>query len=123
MSSIRIEIEFSLWLASKTRCAHLSKIISLPAIPRAGEFIKFRNEQQGDYFALAITQVTYREDGIVEVWTELLDNIDNRMYSFEEEQEFDEYFESYLEEGWECEYGIRPNNRYASRKVTATDNV
>jgi len=53
----------------------------MPAVPRVGEFLKFRDAVVGDYFAFQVSSVTYREDGHVEVWTELLDNIDNRMYS------------------------------------------
>jgi hypothetical protein len=56
--------------------------------------------------------VTYREPGDIEVWTELLDNIKDRGYSFETEVEFDEYIQAYLAEGWQCVRGIRPNNRF-----------
>jgi len=106
-----MDIEFSIYLASKTRWAHLTKIVSLPAVPRAGESVKFRNEEMGDYFAFEVTSVTYREAGGVEVITGLLDNIDDRLYSFEEEQELDEYVASYLNEGWNCERGIGRNSR------------
>ena len=109
-----MKVQFSIWLATKTRWAHLTKWIDMPVMPRVGESMKFRNEKMGDYFAFKITGVIYREDGEIEVWTELLDNIDDRMYSFEEEDEFDEYFNSYLAEGWSCERGIGPNKRYAS---------
>lgn len=108
-----IEIEFSIWLASKTRWAHLAKIVELPAVPRVGEFVKFRNEKQGDYFAWEVSQVTYRESGTVEVWTKLLDNTDERGFSFEAESDFDEYFQSYVAEGWRCERGIGPNRHRA----------
>jgi len=107
-----MDIEFSIWLASKTRKAHLIKIIPMPIVPRVGEWIKFRNEKVGDYFAWQITQVTYRESGQIEVWTELLNNTDDRGYSFDTEEEFDEYFASYIAEGWRCERGIGPNRRY-----------
>jgi hypothetical protein len=106
-----MEIEFSIWLASKTRWAHLTKVISMPTVPRVGEFMKFRNEKVGDYFAFEVIQVTYREVGPLEVSTELLDNTDDRMYSFEEEPEFDEYLNSYLKEGWRSDRGVGPNNR------------
>ncbi len=111
-----MDIKFSIYLASKTRWVHLTKIVSLPAMPRVGEFVKFRNAEMGDYFAFEIAEITYREGGVVEAMTELLDNIDNRMYSFEDESEFDEYVASYLNEGWQCERGIRPNNWLLGRE-------
>jgi hypothetical protein len=107
-----VHVEFSIWLASKTRWAHLTKAIPMPTVPRIGEFVKFRNEKMGDYFAWQVTQVTFTESGTIEVWTELLDNIDDRGYSFETEQEFDEYFQAYLSEGWQCHQGIGPNRKY-----------
>lgn len=113
-----MNVEFSIWLATKSRWAHLTKTIAMPAIPRVGEYVKFRNEQMGDYFAFRVAQVTYREEGQVEVWTELFENIDERMYSFEDEAEFDEYFASYIAEGWRCERGIGPNNSSAFCLVT-----
>lgn len=106
-----ISIQFSIWLASKTRWAHLVKTIELTAVPRVGEFVKFRNAEQGDYFAWKVSQVTYRESGLIHVATELLDDIDGRGYSFEHEAEFDDFFRSFLVEGWECERGIGPNRR------------
>jgi hypothetical protein len=106
-----IDVEFSIWLASKTRWVHLTKTIAMAAVPRVGEFVKFRNQQMGDYFAWQVSQVTYRERGEIEVWTELLNNDDDRGYSFEEETEFDEYYQSYLAEGWQAEHGVRPNRR------------
>ncbi len=107
-----ISIEFSIWIASKTRWAHLVKTIDLPAVPRMGEFVKFHNDVQGDYFAWKVSQVTYRETGQIEVWTELLDNVNDRNYSFEQETEFDDYYHSYIAEGWSCERAIVPNRRY-----------
>lgn len=116
-------VEFSIWLATKTRLAHLSKHIDMPVMPRVGEFVKFKNEKVGDYFAFKITQVTYREGRETEVWTELLDNVDDRMYSFEDEEEFDEYFQSYLAEGWISPCGIKPNTRYQARRQTRDENA
>ena len=107
-----IDVEFSIWLATKTRWAHLTKTLPMPTVPRVGEFAKFSNEKAGDYFAWKITQVTYRESGGVEVWTELLENIDDRGYSFETEEEFDEYFGGYISQGWQCKRGLKPNTRY-----------
>jgi hypothetical protein len=107
-----VELEFSMWLATKTRWAHLIKTVSMPALPRVGEFVKFRNDKMGDYFAFKVSHVTHRESGQIEVGTELLDNIDERMYSFDDEAEFDEYFASYVAEGWSCPRGVGPNKRY-----------
>ena len=118
-----MDIEFSIWIATRTRWAHLCKTISFPSIPRVGEFVKFQNNKIGDYIAFQVTQVTYREGSGIEVWTELLDNIDDRMYSFEEEPEFDEYFNSYIAEGWSCERGIRPNNRFAQKQLMPKDDA
>lgn len=93
-----MELEFSMWLATKTRWAHLSKVIPFPVVPRVGEYVKFRNTVVGDYFAFRVSEITYREAGLIEVWTERLDNVEDRMYSFETEAEFDEYYTSYLNE-------------------------
>jgi hypothetical protein len=116
-----MKVEFSIYLASKTRWAHLTKIVDVPAMPRVGEFVKFRNEQMGDYFAFDITQVTYRESCGAEIMTALLDNIDDRMYSFEEERELDRYVDSYLAEGWRCDRGIGPNNRLLGKREVEPD--
>ena len=94
------------------------KIISMPVVPRVGEFMKFSNSEMGDYFSWEIIDVTYRETGKIEVRMDLLDDIDGRGYSFEEESEFDEYYNSYLSEGWICEQGPKENTRYKSRTIT-----
>ena len=107
-----MDIQYSIWLATKTRWAHLIKTIPMAVVPRVGEFMKFNNAEVGDYFAWKVTQVTYRESGAIEVWTELLDNVEERGYAFENEEEFDEYFKSYVAEGWLCPHGVGPNNRY-----------
>lgn len=88
------------------------KCTSTSLVPRVGEFMKFYNKEQADYFAWRVTQVTYRESGEIEVWTELLDNLDNRGYSFETEQEFDDYFNAYVAQGWRCDRGVKSNRRY-----------
>ncbi|WP_413114110.1 hypothetical protein [Thaumasiovibrio sp. DFM-14] len=113
------EIEFSIWLASKKQWVHLVKVISLSTVPRVGEFIKFENRVVGDYFGWKISEVTYRENGKIEVSTELLDNIDQRMYSFEEDEEFQEYYESYLAEGWISPHGIKANTQFVCRQPKA----
>ena len=114
-----MDIDFSIYLATPTRWVHLRKTISFPTVPRKGEFVKFRNEKLGDYFAFEVMEVTNRESGQVEIQTDLLDNVDQRMYSFEEEEEFDEYFQSYRSEGWRCERGVVPNKRVAGKRSSS----
>jgi hypothetical protein len=107
-----IDLNVSIYLASKTRWVHLEKTIRLAAVPRVGEWLKLSNDVVGDYFGWRIEAVTYRESGVIELMTDLLDDIDGRGYSFEEESEFDAYFHSYLECGWTSPRGIKPNTRY-----------
>ncbi|OAN19876.1 hypothetical protein A3K86_00030 [Photobacterium jeanii] len=112
-----IEIEFSIWLASKENWVHLTKNIKFPSVPRVGEYVKFSSASLGDYFSWRVTQVTYRENGYVEVWTELLDNIDDRMYSFEDDCDFQEYLLAYQTEGWVAPYGVKENTRYRQQNA------
>jgi hypothetical protein len=112
-----MRIRFSIYLASKTRWAHLSKIVDLLAIPRVGEYVKFSNTELGDYFPWRVVEVTHREDAEVEIQTDLLNDVDGRGYSFEEESEFEEYFESYVKAGWSCSRGPQPNRRVAGSAV------
>jgi hypothetical protein len=109
-----VEIRFSIYLATRTRWVHLTKVIPFPSVPRKGEFVKFKNTEMGDYFPFEVVDVVYREGGHIEIQTDLLDNVDQRMYSFEHEQELDDYLRSYLAEGWECSSGVGPNNRIRS---------
>ena len=106
-----MKIEFYIYLATREKWVCLQKEVDLPAVPREGEYVKFNNAEMGDYFPFKVNEVTYRECGKIEVMMDLLDNIDNRMYSFEDESEFNEYLESYLAEGWVVFGGIRPNTR------------
>ena len=46
-----MDIEFSVWFATRTRWAHFIKAIPMPDVPRVGEFVKFANKELGDYFA------------------------------------------------------------------------
>ncbi len=110
-----IEIEFNIYLASKKEWAHLLKNVRLAAVPRVGESVKFSNRVVGDYFSWTVNQVTYRENGVIEVTTDLLDNINCRMYSFEEHDEFLEYYHSYLNEGWISPNGVKVNSQYLNR--------
>ncbi|MGF1723356.1 hypothetical protein [Photobacterium nomapromontoriensis] len=110
-----IKIEFSIWMATKDKWVHLLKSIHLPCVPRVGEFMKFHSDSLGDYFAWQVSEVTYRESGKVEVWTELLDNVDDRMYSFEDDAEFEECLAAYLSEGWSAPRGVTSNKRYVAK--------
>lgn len=59
--------------------------------PRVGEWVKLRNEEHGNYFAIRIAEVTHIEKEGVDVMLEALDL---------EEEELDEYVASYKAEGW-----------------------
>jgi len=117
------EITFHIYLASRTHWVHLKKVIRWVVVPRVGEFIKFKNDGVGDYFAHQVMSVEYRETGEIEVMMELLENVDDRMYSFEGEAEFLEYYNSYLSEGWSSPRGIvtNPHLYPGSRGVAGTD--
>ena len=121
VGAYKVDVEVSIYLATRTRWAHLTKVVSLAAVPRVGEFIKLRNRELGDYFGFAVTEVTYRECGGIEVMTGLLDNVENRLYSLEEEHELDEYVTSYLNEGWKCDRGIGRNNRLLGNPKSEPD--
>ena len=109
-----MNITFRIYLATKSKWVHLTKTIDMPTVPRVGEYVKFKNDEMGDYFGFKVTEVTYRETGAIEIMTEPLDFIDDGIHSFddEDEEEFEEYYDSYLQEGWSSERGIKPNNRY-----------
>ncbi|MCB9878101.1 MAG: hypothetical protein H6835_10910 [Planctomycetes bacterium] len=113
-----IDVLVSIYLASKTRWAHLQKTVVMPAAPRVGEWLKLRNEEQGDYFGFRVCEVTHREDGCVELMTELLDDVGGRGYSFAEEPEFDDYYRSYLACGWQ---GRVKANRRLDHITSAAD--
>ena len=91
------------------------KSISLPSVPRVGEYIRFQTENEDDDYSWEIREIKHYESGRIEVWTELLDNIDDRMYSFESEDEFQEYYDKYIAAGWKAPYGIRENKQYKGK--------
>lgn len=103
------QLTFSIWLASKTRWAHLTKTIDMQAVPRAGEFVKFTLKGEDDYVPWRVSEITYRESGAIDISTELLDDLDGRGFSFSEEEEFDETLAEYQASGWNCPRGIKPN--------------
>jgi hypothetical protein len=106
-----MDLQFSIYIATKSRWAHLTKILSLPVVPRAGEFVKFDKPELGDYLPWKISQVTYYETGAIEIQTGLLDDIHGRGFSFEDETEFDEYYSAYIQAGWQCSRGPIKNSR------------
>ena len=111
-----VEVQVSIWLASPTRRVHLQKLLQLQALPRVGEFLKLRNGKIGDYFPWRVTDITHREGGTIQLSTELLNDDDGRGYSFASEAEFDEYYESYLREGWTSQRGVGRNTRLLGRE-------
>ena len=111
-----IEIEFHIYLASTTRWVHMVKLIEFAAVPRVGDFVKFQNGEVGDNYAWDVTDVTFREPGKIEVTMGLLNNVDDRWYSFEDEAEFNEYCNSYIAEGWSAPGGVSKNTRFVNRK-------
>lgn len=103
-----INVEFSIWIASKSSWVHLVKSIPMAVVPRVGEYIKFVTENF-DYVPWKVSQVTYLENGLIEVWTELLNNIDNRKYSFDDEGEFEDCLNDFKSNGWVIPKGIKQN--------------
>lgn len=91
----------------------------METIPRVGEFVKFTLQGEDDYVPWKISEITYREAGSIEIWTELLDDVDGRGYSFEDEEEFNEALAMYLASGWDCPRGVRPNKRVKQQRSQA----
>ncbi len=89
----------------------------MQAIPRVGEFVKFTLEGDDDYVPWRISEITYRESGSIEISTELLDDVDGRGYSFNDEEEFDKAFKEYQTSGWECPHGVKPNTCVEAQTV------
>jgi len=94
-----IKASVRMYLASNTRLASLDKTVDFMAMPRVGEFIKFNNKKMGSGFDFAIADVIHVEDGNPEIMLELWSDED-RYNLFEDENELDEYVESYEAEGW-----------------------
>ena len=91
----------------------------MEAVPRVGEFVKFTLQGKDDHVPLRISQITYREAGSIEIWTELLDDVDGRGYSFEDEEEFDEALSERHDSGWDCPNGVKANTRVKRQKKQA----
>ena len=83
----------------------------MQVVPRVGEYVKFTIKGEDDYVPWRISEIIYRESGAIDVWTELLDDVNGRGYSFEEEEEFDQALHEYQTAGWDCDRGVKPNVR------------
>lgn len=95
----------------------------MEAIPRVGEFVKFTLQGEDDYVPWRISEITYREAGSIEIWTELLDDVDGRGYSFEDEEEFNEALSEYQASGWDCPLGVKANTRVKPQTNQAEQGV
>jgi hypothetical protein len=95
------DTEVSLYLVSRIRLARLQKTLAFSALPRLREYVKVRNREQGDYFAFSVVQITHREECPPELWLHLTRFVDGRsVIDFFEDEDLDEYIESYKQEGW-----------------------
>ena len=83
--------ETRLYLRSPTRLAFLTRRVEFSFPPRVGEFVKLRNAEHGNYFAIRIAELTHVESEGVDLMLESLDVV---------EEELDEYVASYQAEGW-----------------------
>lgn len=96
-----IEAKVSLYLISRERIILLQKVVGFHVLPRLYEFIKVRNEKDGDYFAYQITQVTHREGDLPELWAMVASFTEGKsIVSFFDDGELDGLSKSYADEGW-----------------------
>jgi hypothetical protein len=96
-----VDADVFLYLVSRPRIARLQKRLSFSVLPRLREFVKVRNREEGDYFAFSVVQVTHREDDVPELWLQLTSLVGGRpVVSFVEDDELDEFIESYKQEDW-----------------------
>lgn len=121
MTNLMIDTEVSLYLASRARLARLRKVVAFAALPRANEFVKLRNREQGDYFAFTVVQVTHREGGFPEVWLRLISVVETRSFvDLFEDGELDQYVASYVQEGWTLE-SLVPNRALSGGSAEPND--
>lgn len=80
-----------LYLKTPTRLAFLKRQVQFLIPPRVGEFVKLRNAEQGNYFAIRISELTHIESECIDLMLEALDL---------EEEELEPYIVSYQAEGW-----------------------
>lgn len=83
-----------LYLRSPTKLALLTKRVEFAFPPRFDEWVKLRNAEVGNYFAIRIREVIHVEGEDVDVMLESLDLV---------EEELDEYVASYQAEGWQLQ--------------------
>lgn len=81
-----------LYLTSVSRIALLERDVEFVFPPRVGEWVKLRNAEVGNYFAIGIREVTHVEGEDVDVMLADLELAD---------EELDEYIRSYEVEGWQ----------------------
>jgi hypothetical protein len=107
-----VDADVFLYLVSRSRIARLQKRLSFSVLPRLREFVKVRNREEGDYFAFSVVQVTHREDDVPELWLQLTSLVGGRsVVSFVEDDELDEFIESYKQEGWNL-VSLVPNRTF-----------
>lgn len=80
-----------LYLKSPTRLAFLKRTVEFSFPPRVGEWVKLRNAELGNYFAIRIAELTHVEGEGVDLLLAPLEIQDD---------ELDEYAASYQAEGW-----------------------
>ena len=105
-----ITITFAIYIESRTRRVRLEKSIKMSYIPRVGECMKFKNEEEGDYFGWRISSITYRErNNEIYIMTEIMKTFghipDEESDKKENEEEFDSLYSSYIKEGWISPFG------------------
>lgn len=94
-----ITVLVTMYLGSPTTLVRLEKQIQLPALPRAGEWMKFENQQEGDHILYQVRDVIYRERGNPSIVLEFLKDGPSH-YLLLEEDELSEFIASYVAEGW-----------------------
>ena len=106
------QAEVSMYLVSRQRIVRLQKTLAFDVFPRSREFFKVRNAKMGDYVAYQIVQVTHREGLIPEIWIYATSLEDGKTsVAFFEDDEIDEWTESYVTEGWQL-CSSKPNRTF-----------
>ncbi|XPS88377.1 uncharacterized protein Dvar_63960 [Desulfosarcina variabilis str. Montpellier] len=78
-------------------------------------WVKLKNEKMGDYFPFRIAEVTHREGSLPEKMLQpLMEN--ETEYEYFEEDELDEYIESYKIEGWSLE-SVKENKAFINKET------
>lgn len=101
----------NLYLASDMRLACMQKEVDFAGLPRTGEWLKVRNEKTGEFFPFEIMEVTHREGAIPEIVLGLLKKNDKEYKHFNDNQELEEYIQSFTSEGWK-QVSLGENREY-----------